>query len=180
MSYSDTTPNLNLPQWDDQDEWDVADFNAAFDAIDTAYRGFKGALLRKGENQLIPNDTIMALTWTDVVYDTDNIHDIGSPTRLTIPSGISKIKITGSVGFHENTGGRRVVFIYKNGDGRYSGRASVTVVPVAGTATVVQVSSPVLPVVAGDYFEIMVQQTSGQDIYITDYYNVWVAIEAIE
>ncbi len=180
MASASKTPNLNLPQWVGTEKPERTDFNAAFDAIDTAYRGFKGALLRKGELQLIPHYTITALTWSDVVYDTDNIHDIGSPTRLTIPSGISKIKITGCVAFRENTSGRRVAFIYKNGDGSYNGRASVTVVPVAGTATVFQVSSPVLTVVAGDYFEIMAQQTSGQDIHVTDWYNIWVAIEAIE
>lgn len=34
MSYSDTTPNLNLPQWTDQDGWDVADLTAAMSIID--------------------------------------------------------------------------------------------------------------------------------------------------
>ena len=36
MSYSDTTPNLNLPQWTDQDEWDVDDLTGAMEAIDTS------------------------------------------------------------------------------------------------------------------------------------------------
>ena len=35
MGYSDTTPNLNLPQWTDQDSWDVADLTEAMETIDT-------------------------------------------------------------------------------------------------------------------------------------------------
>ncbi|HZK23806.1 MAG TPA: hypothetical protein VFC74_00260 [Oscillospiraceae bacterium] len=163
-------------------EDDLAGRNQNWDALDTylAEKAFKGALLRKGTAQSIPHNTATALTWTDVVYNIGNIYSAGLPTRLTIPSGVNKIIVKASVGFQENTTGKREVYIYKNGNGNYNGRATATVIPVSGTGAIAHVVSPVLEVVAGDYFEIFAMQTSGGSLNVTDWYNIWFAIEAIE
>lgn len=46
MSYSDKTPNLNLPQWVGTEKPERTDFNAAFTAIDAAI----GGIIESGSN----------------------------------------------------------------------------------------------------------------------------------
>src|SRR5690606_13084578 len=77
-------------------------------------------------------------------------------TRLTVPSGVSRVRVTAGVQTPSSTGALRVQ-IYKNGtEFRGMGEA---VSDTAGADGVI-VTTGVIPVTAGDYFEVLVTDTA--------------------
>lgn len=103
------------------------------------------------------------------VYDTDSIHDpVTNNTRLTIPSGVTKVRITGNVQSSGHTSATNVISLvrlFKNGSLDYAGSPSHQGPGATGAPTGTLVS-PVLEVVAGDYFELGFFVTSDTSITI--------------
>ena len=42
---------------------------------------------------VLPTSTDTSIPWDATVYDTDNFWSAGNPTRFTIPSGVSKVRL---------------------------------------------------------------------------------------
>ena len=143
---------------------------------------FRGALAYLGANQSINDSSITVISFTSESYDTSAIHDNSTnPSRLTVPAGVTRVKLITQVEFAGNASGYRSIFIYKNG-GSYQGEPQVVVAPQA-TANRIQAVSAALTVVAGDYFEVNVYQTSGGPLNAIgggNGDNTWFAMEIIE
>lgn len=149
---------------------------------------FSGALAKKSTDQTTADFTaaFTALTWDAEEYDVGGWHDTGSNTsRLTVPSGVTHVKLTGAVGISEITGGSSAVYlgITKNGD--TSAATRWINMPLAGPLVMsggdYQISCATGPIAVseGDYFELMIIVTSDTSVTVTAGQSFF-AIEAVE
>lgn len=123
---------------------------------------FRGALVKKTAVQSISNNTWTAATWTTTLYDTDSIWSIANSERLTVPAGVKKAKIHTVLRFPAFATGVFGASIYHASSAGIKWYVTQTRNTTASTfAQVLNVASPVLPVVAGDYFMVEVYQSSG-------------------
>ena len=144
---------------------------------------FRGALVRKSVNQTgVDYTTATAVVWDQEVYDTDGFHDNASNnSRLTIPAGVSKVRLSAQV-----VGGSLTADLWffaglrKNGaagtDWDGVGRSSTETGLTSGVANMV---SAVTPVMAGDYFEVYLQVETDTSIDLFAG-SSWFAIEVVE
>lgn len=122
---------------------------------------FKGALVKLTADESLANATLLAIPWDAEVYDEGGFWVIGSPTRLTVPEGVTKIRLTGNLGILSGlTADRILVRIKKNGDLAQTFQTAQDIDPITGAPTI-SFSTPVFEVVATDYFEMMAFQDSG-------------------
>lgn len=111
-------------------------------------------------NQSITASTPTAVTWEAEVDAIDG-WVVGSPTRLTVPAGVNHVRLQIAAGWAADATGSRQVTVRKNGSATavaglpYDERAAAGTLP-----TSCAIVSPPLAVVAGDYFEVWVQQTT--------------------
>ena len=87
------------------------------------------------------------IDWDATDYDTDSFWDISNPERLTVPAGVTRVRLT--AGLHDSTSitGQMIVAIVKNGGDIY-GRNEIE---TAGGDSA-SCGTPVIDVVEGDYF----------------------------
>lgn len=139
---------------------------------------FRGCLLTKSSNQSIPNSTATALTWESKEEDTDDFHDVSTNnSRITIGSGISRVRLSSNLNWASNNSGVRDIFITKNGGGfAGAGRDRVS----ANGITPMNARSSVVSVSQGDYFEVEAIQTSGGSLDVVANNVTWFALEVIE
>lgn len=107
----------------------------------------------------VPNNTTTAVALNTESYDTDNWHDtITNNSRMTVPQGISRIRAYGDVRFILNSStGARGLYIFKNG-----AIVAGSVSPTSSTNSIhLNVVLGPVSVVAGNYFELAVLQSSG-------------------
>lgn len=141
----------------------------------------RGALVRRTSDQAIPNSTQTTLSWQTTEYDTSSIWSAGSPTRLTVPTGVTKVKLYAEVRFDANITGDRSLNIQKNGAGFVgSGNQSMRACSGGAQTTTVQSFTPVIVVTAGDYFELKCTQTSGVSLNVQSGNPTWLAMEIVE
>lgn len=139
--------------------------------------GYSGALLSKTVIQSIANATEVAISW-DSANETGEWWDVGQPTRMTVPSGVSHAKIIAQVRIVANAVGIRGILIKKNGLATYAGYARVFANPPSTGDAGLAAETPVIPVVAGDYFEVFVYQTSGGALNLSNTESTWSSIQA--
>lgn len=121
------------------------------------------------------------INWNAEDYDDDSIHDLSTnPERLTVPSGVTEIKISFSIKFEPNATGYRSGYLSKNGSLTFKGAIGSDRLPVNSTASsVVFGKTAKLNVVAGDYFMVQAYQDSGSSLNIS-YSTTWFAMEIIK
>lgn len=128
---------------------------------------FRGALLVQQSQQTIANAVETKLTWgaLSLVYGITGIWSSVQPGRLTVPAGVTAVRIVGGVTWEAALAtGRRNLAIFKNGartnqDGTLP---EVTATQAASTQTFcMNIVSPVLVVTPGDYFELAVLYADG-------------------
>ncbi|MEH6546922.1 MAG: hypothetical protein V7701_10860 [Sneathiella sp.] len=142
--------------------------------------GHGGALLSKDVDQTVTNSSSQSLTWESATYDTDGFHDpTSNNSRLTIPIGVSKVQLTAQIRWDGTTTNIREVQFYKNGANAYAGRAFKRAEALSGT-TLQSLTSPVLAVTAGDYFEVAVWQNSGSSREVLSHDSCWFSLQVID
>ena len=111
-----------------------------------------------------------------MVYDTDSIHDNATNnTRLTVPSGVTKVKIKGGL---KGTASQRHLFhLFKNGSSAFIGNPKLDISDV--NLSEMFLSSPVLDVTASDYFEFNVYPTPASTV-VDQTGLAWFSMEIIE
>jgi len=144
---------------------------------------FRGALVTKSADQTGINATGagVIVPWTTETggYDTDTIHDnTTNNDRLTVPSGVTKVRIGWGVLF-QNVASTSYVYIdvQKNGTSAFTG----FVTAMADTSSAfprIGVWSPVLNVSSGDYFRLLLVSETDTSIDIFATYS-WFAMEII-
>jgi hypothetical protein len=152
--------------------------------------GFKpalrGCLLRLTASQSISNatSTTIAFDTGTESYDTDAIHDITTNnSRLTVPAGVTKVRLQAQSAWQSNSSGRREVRILKNGVSTAAGLPlSAKDAGTAGNDNT-NISSAVITVVSGDYFELEVWQDSGTALnfgYVSSSEFGWFSMETVQ
>lgn len=130
----------------------------------------RGALVTKSAAQSILNGTTTIVTFDSETggYDTDAIHDnVTNNHRLTVPTGVTKVKLTACLVWASDTDGYRQLEFSKNDDTvplpTFALGAPIARVDASATTSTISISSEtaVLDVVATDYFCVMCSQTAG-------------------
>lgn len=147
--------------------------------LNPAKRAFRGALVYHSTSQSIPHTTQTTLAFDSEVYDTDVIHDnVTNNSRLTVPTGVTRVRLSCFVAFNGHATGRRSVWITKGG---LTQAAQRSLYNDASIATYVQAISAVVTVTSGDFFEVVVDQTSGGALSVlAGVQQIWFAMEIIE
>ena len=135
-----------------------------------AAASMKGCSLYRGSGQTIADNTATILTFDNEYFDTDGFHDNSvNNSRITIPAGLGgKYLITGLCYVDAvSATGTRILRIFKNGTG---GTRLVNNHGIPTNNAMYVQSQIVVSLVATDYVELQVLQTSGgnQVWYPTD------------
>ena len=151
--------------------------------------GFLGrGCLVYGSTTSVDTGVVTDIRWPSVQYDTDSLHS-GSDTDLTVPAGVSLVRVSANVTFFgvEQPVGPEVALmarITKNNAATYAGVPEQAVAPTGsvGTGTRINLSSPVISVASGDYFRVQVYQNSGADTVMGDLNagKLWFGLEIIK
>lgn len=170
-------------------EWITTDrYNpAAIDEVtvklaEKADKAHSGALLKRTTALSIANATTTTVPWSTSEYDTSAFFKVESPTKLVIPAGVKKVRVSLSVEFEISTTGRKFIRIYKNST-TLTGGARFDVASINDTAATntFQISTAVVNVVAGDFFEAMAYQNSGSAVSLLPGNGIlWFSLEVIE
>jgi hypothetical protein len=128
--------------------------------------------------QSIPNAAFTALQFASESYDNGSIHDNAvNNSRLTVPSTYTLARVSAYAIFSSAAGGIRRMRLYKNGV-EMSPPVRDTANDLGGGAVIpLRLASPWMVVVAGDYFEIMVDQNSGAALNINAGGDMWASME---
>lgn len=125
------------------------------------WRGATASLTADDTATNLSSFTIYA--WDTVSGDTDSFWSAGNPSRMTIPasSGITKIRLHGFVDVGTDLNDNDSIFksFLKNGSTSFIGTANVGT-DVGFNNQVTSLSSGVIDVVEGDYFELAVQMAT--------------------
>ena len=114
---------------------------------------FRGARVSKSGIEVIGASS--ALDWDVEDYDTDGMHDTSVNTeRLNVPAGVTKVRLNSGLQTSTPSSSFIQVFIGKNGEA-FPGQAMVSQDAFTGTEGM-NISTPVLEVVEGDYFELVI------------------------
>jgi hypothetical protein len=152
----------------------------------TPLSAFQGGCLAhmNGATQPCTNGSNNAIALSGEVYDTHSIHDNAvNNSRVTVPAGVSKIKLAGQAAWTGNINGNRRLWVRKNGAGVHQhGYGYAQETNPGGSTCVLHVNSAVLNVSPGDYFELMAYQSSGGTLNVIDSADnlTWFTMEIIE
>lgn len=145
-------------------------YNKASGAAVTGSSGsFRGALVKKaadltGTNLVVGGNQ----AWDAEDYDTDAIHDnVTNNSRLTVPSGVTKVRLLGQLSLSLGTANTWTgIYIFKNGAWPYVGSPAHTAANFGAADYTIQVTSAVLTVTAGDYFQLSANTQSDTSMTI--------------
>lgn len=136
---------------------------------------FSGALVAKTGSQSITGGNTDPLTFNTETYDVGGWHDNSTNnSRLTVPSGVTRVRITGGVRDVGSVSGQFILRLTKNG-GTAPGMPHQESDTSDGDAC--SIASPVLDVVATDYFELDCFVTTTRTIDNDD--STYFSIEAV-
>jgi hypothetical protein len=119
---------------------------------------YRGAVVRPTTGQII---TVAgaAVIFGTVVSDTDSIFSVGQPTRLTVPAGVTKVRLSTQFWCATDTSTSYVqVSILKNGTTMSPIVSTVLSGPIEGANRLLgQTHSPIVTCTAADYFIVYIQ-----------------------
>jgi len=129
--------------------------------------GFDGASAFADSAFNIPDNVETAIPLDDESFDTKSFHDnVTNNTRITIPTGVSRVSLTGQITTANASAGTFLQFrIDINDSGNTP--AATTTIPRATGLEAQNVSTGPIDVVSGDYFELKVLQDTGGVLAIT-------------
>ncbi len=144
-------------------------------------------LTRKIRGALAYRDTdqtgIVTSTWTPINfdkehYDTDTLHDlVTNNSRMTVPTGVTKVQLVGKIRWDSNATNNRQVRISKNG-ASFSGITQEAQGAIPDM--LMSISTNILQVIPGDYFELEVWQDSGSNRVIGSFEDNSFCMEIVE
>lgn len=141
--------------------------------------GHRGVLLYSTSSTTLTNSTIVPIEFDTEIYDTHGFHEgVTNPDRITIPTGVSTVRVTGCVAIASNSTGERLVRVHKNGNASVAGLGQLRVNANSTTITTLNVACAVMEVTSGDYFQIVGYQSSGSDLD-TNVTFTWFGLEVI-
>jgi hypothetical protein len=167
----------NSWQWDGESWNSIGAGGGSFTVTMTPV--FIGALMNLSTTIIITSTSVTKVNCNNVIYDTSTGSGLTSNSTnsvFTIPSGVSKVRLSGAVTANSQTG-QIFAQIYKNGAATFS---SVPDTDTAG-GDGLTIVTPVLDVSQNDYFQLMtaVESASTPRSYGAAQ-NTWFAIEVVE
>lgn len=139
---------------------------------------FRGALLRRSTNFSVATTGVyVAVPWQSAAYDSDAFWDAGQPSRLTIPAGVTKVRIVGNIEW-QTSPANQLVEVRKNGNSVLGGGSFIVRGDSGYSNQMRNLSSAVLPVSAGDWFELAVYVGTAGELRGLE--RTWLAIEVVE
>lgn len=138
---------------------------------------FKGAMVIVSATVLAANySTAAPIPFDEEVYDTDGFHDnVTNNTRLTIPAGVSRVRLGGMVrAFAVTDGNGQSLQVLKNGAG-FDGNGYFAAEVDSSIGAGATLSTGVIDVVAGDYFELQFRCTDSS-IELNSSTHFWIEV----
>jgi hypothetical protein len=153
----------------------VASDPASWFAVEPLSSTLKYALVRNSANQAV-GSTATAIPFDTEIADTNGFHEsVTNPSRLTVPSGVTLVRLSGSFMFTTTTEiGQSSIF--KNG-ATFTGTPQRDGCNSANNASANLVSPP-LVVTPGDYFQLMTQGAAATNA-ASGFYT-WFQIEEVD
>ncbi len=128
----------------------------------------KGALVRNAAN-LVTQDfsTATALSWDTAIRDTHAFHDVGDPTKLTVPAGLAKlIRIKAQVSLSLLSADNWVMLsIYEGGASGWEGQG-IRHAESGQTAPTYGVESAVIEPADNQYYQLFIQTESDTSVTV--------------
>ena len=154
-----------------------ADPKTWFAIVAIEFAAFRGAMVKLATDEPIADSTDMVIPWGATEFDTEGFWDAGNPTRLTVPSGVSRVRLLGNIRWQSSATGERQVLVTKNG-AAFQGQpmARHGAAGLAGQ----NLTSPALAVSPGDVFELSVWHSAGASLNVEADSQTWFAIEVVE
>jgi hypothetical protein len=105
-------------------------------------------------------------SWTAVTFQIENYDDFGmwssaNSTRLTVPYGVSRVRLTANIAFESNNSGYRYVAIERN-----NGERVASQLQVATLNSQINLCSSPINVSENDYFIVYVEQNTGGNLNV--------------
>lgn len=116
------------------------------------------ALLGLTSDQSMGNPTA-AIVWDTAIEDTGSFFNALHPSRLTIPAGVSAVRLYGAADFSGATGEPGGIYFQKN-QTVFPG-AATQIFPFSNAGPYFSIASPVIACEEGDYFELFRGADSG-------------------
>lgn len=143
----------------------------------------RGALVKLTTNQSITTNTNTSVIWSSAEYDDASIWSSGGlATRLTVPTGVQRIRLLGSARWALQSGGVRDLFFRKNGSSTtFAGGGMHRMGSAVSTSVAQSLTSAVLAVTGGDFFQMFMLQDSGSTVVLegTASAHNWFAMELL-
>lgn len=155
-------------------------FDKLNDNCDELYAFRGGALVYRSSDQTAANYASGAtIPWNAETYDTASIHDLVTNTsRLTVPAGVTRVRVVCSVVLGNVTGATDVFAAFQKNGAIFVGGSS-QMCDTSNAFPRFSMSSAVVSVTAGDYFEVFFS-TGGDTSIDVKATESWFALEIIE
>ena len=140
---------------------------------------FKGASVTHSALQTCTNGATTYLAFDTEDYDTSSLHDtVTNNTRITIPSSVNYVRITGQVSLQSISSGDYLICNVRKDGTTEVARSSLGHGTNTGTATL-QVDTGVIAVSSSEYFELGIYHDHGTDRN-ADQNKSWFKVEVVE
>jgi hypothetical protein len=132
------------------------------------------ALVQKASDTSISSGSSVHIPFGTTIFDDVGFVDSGN-YKLKIPQGVYAVRLSANVTWENNSSSYRFVSIRKNGSSIVASQLQV-----ANLNSQINISSPVIKVTAGDYFEFFAEQGTGSGLVISASEQTWFSIEVIK
>lgn len=124
--------------------------------------------------------TPAAIPFNSELEDTDGFHStVSNTSRLTIPSGVTRVQLSASVWLQAVTSGNpSLIEFYKNGSAFTGVGASKTMQDITFSQRRMRIKTAPITVTEGDYFEVFLEQKTDTSITIDDS-QTWFMVEEV-
>ena len=123
---------------------------------------FKGAVVEITATETIPNSSTTPIPWDAAILDTNVFWAVGNPTRLTVPAGVSRVRLSAKFSWNSGAPATTEWFsTHRKSGGADISDESTRINVVTGTQLRGFVVSQIIPVTPGDYFTLDVFQSAG-------------------
>jgi hypothetical protein len=140
------------------------------------------ATVHRTSDYSVTSVPVTSFPWQQAVFDTGGFWNSSNPSRLTIPAGVSKVRISAGIipGSDYASTSTMALSIYRNGDASTSGRVVQTSARADGFSGLGNsLTSGVLDVSEGDYFEVRINTSGDTSFTIPATPSTFFSIEAI-
>ena len=158
----------------------ASDFGGSVIYVSDGGPAWSRALVGKQFVQAILNNTSTDMILQIVDYDDGGWFGTTGDTFLTVPTGVTRVRMHSNVNWDAEAGTIRVMSFTQEGSGFLGSSSDLSPPTVVTTQDIKGISSPTVDCTAGDKFRVNVLQTSGSTVNILVGNNTYFGIEAVE